>query len=220
MPRVLVVSVGGVREVEWRGKLVRTGIWKTPVGDRPVRVETINLAGDDQGDRTVHGGADKAVYAYAAEDYRAWEGELGSTPEPGTFGENLTTIGIDLGRALIGERWRVGTAVLEVTQPRFPCYKLGIRMGDAEFPARFARSLRLGAYLRVLHAGDVRAGDEIAVLSRPGHDWSIGEVARIGVFERERLCELLELETLGSHMMEAVRRRCAGRGGAGRVASG
>lgn len=216
----MAVNVGGVREVEWRGKRVRTGIWKTPVGGRPVRVEGINLAGDDQADRTVHGGADKAVYAYAAEDYRAWEGELGATPEPGTFGENLTTSGIDLGRALIGERWRIGTAVLEVTQPRFPCYKLGIRMGDAEFPARFARALRLGAYLRVLEGGDVRAGDEIIVVSRPAHHWTILEVARIGVFEQERLCELLELEALGSHMMERVRRRSADRSGAGPVIGG
>ncbi|MGI9091722.1 MAG: MOSC domain-containing protein, partial [Gemmatimonadaceae bacterium] len=134
---VLSVNVGPVREVEWRGKVVRTGIWKASVGLQAVALHGVNLDGDDQADRTVHGGVDKAVYAYAAEDYLFWSTEEGIETHPGLFGENLTIQGLDLGTALVGERWHVGSALLEVTQPRLPCFKLGIRMADAQFPKRF-----------------------------------------------------------------------------------
>jgi MOSC domain-containing protein YiiM len=160
-PRVRSVNVGDVRTVEWRGRRVTTAIWKSPVEGR-VDVRGVNLVGDDQADRRVHGGADKAVYAYAVEDYDWWAASTGPLA-PGTFGENLTTAGLDLTACRIGDRWHVGSAVLEVAQPRQPCFKLGIRMGDDDFPGRFARAGLPGAYLRIVSAGDVGAGDGIRV---------------------------------------------------------
>lgn len=177
MARVVSVNVGAVRTVTLLGRPVRTAIRKSPVQHR-VRVEGVNLEGDDQADRTVHGGPDKAVYAYASEDLAWWAGELDRAMEPGTFGENLTTRGLDLARAVIGERWAVGTTVLEVAQPRVPCYKLGIRMGDPHFPARFAAAARPGAYLRIVVPGELGAGDPIRVLGRPEHGVTIGDVER------------------------------------------
>jgi MOSC domain-containing protein YiiM len=122
---VVSVNVGRPRTVDWHGRRVTSGIWKEPV-DGPVTIEGVNLAGDDQADRRVHGGPDKAVYAYAMEDYAWWATSIGPS-KPATFGENLTTAGIDLGASHIGDRWRVGTAILEVTQPRQPCFKLGVK---------------------------------------------------------------------------------------------
>ncbi len=165
MARVVSVNVGEVRTVEWYGRAVTTGIWKSPVDGR-VAVRGVNLAGDDQADRRVHGGPDKAVYAYALEDYAWWSGELGRELEPATFGENLTVEGLDLGALVIGTRWLVGSTELEVSQPRQPCFKLGIRMDDAEFVDRFDEAARFGAYLRIVREGDVGAGDEITVLPR------------------------------------------------------
>src|SRR4029079_17647984 len=129
---VVSVNVGLPRTVEWFGRQVTTAIWKEPVADA-VAVRGVNLAGDDQADRRVHGGVDKAVYAYATEDYEWWAKQLGTALAPGTFGENLTVAGVHLGSRVVGEQWRVGTARLEVAQPRLPCFKLGIRMGDASF---------------------------------------------------------------------------------------
>lgn len=176
-PRVLSVNVGAVREVEWRGRMVRTGIWKESVGERAVALRGVNLEGDDQADRTVHGGADKAVYAYAMEDYRHWRELEGIAAHPALFGENLTVQGLDLRAALVGERWRVGSALLEIAQPRLPCFKLGIRLGDARFPKRFLAVERLGAYLRIIEEGEVRAGDAIRVVLRPDHGVTLGLMA-------------------------------------------
>jgi MOSC domain-containing protein YiiM len=162
------VNVGTVREIEWRGERVTTAIWKYPVSGR-IAVRGVNFAGDDQADRRVHGGPDKAVYAYSFEDYQFWSEQEGMETVPGLFGENLTTVGLDLSSAMIGERWSVGSAVLEVAQPRMPCYKLGIRVGDPNFLKRFLLARRPGAYLRVISEGDVGAGDAIEVSSRPDH---------------------------------------------------
>lgn len=181
--RVVSVNVGRPREVEYRGRRVTSSIWKSPVAG-PVAARGVNLDGDDQADREVHGGPDKAVYAYALEDLRYWEEELGRALEPGSFGENLTTSGIDLSRALVGERWRVGTVTLEVSQPRSPCWKLGMRMEDPAFPRRFTAAGRPGAYLRILQQGTLSAGDAIQILMRPSHGVSVGEVFRI--FSRDR----------------------------------
>jgi MOSC domain-containing protein YiiM len=166
---VTSVNVGQSRTVEWHGRQVETGIWKSPVDGR-VAVQGVNLDGDEQVDLRVHGGPDKAVYAYAAEDYEWWAGELRRPMDPGTFGENLTVRGVDLGAAVIGTRWRVGSTVLEVAQPRLPCFKLGMRMGDASFVEEFELAGRFGAYLRIVEEGDVGAGDviEIEVPSRDG----------------------------------------------------
>ena len=175
--RVLSVNVGSVREIEYRGELVTTGIWKHPVEGR-VAIRGVNLAGDDQADRTVHGGPDKAVYAYAREDYDFWRAHEGMETPIGLFGENLTVEGLDLSAARVGDRWRVGTAILEVAQPRLPCFKLGIRVGDPRFPKRFLASLRMGAYLRVVQEGDVGAGDLVHVVSRPAHDVTLRDMTQ------------------------------------------
>ena len=186
-PRVVSVNVGPVREVEWRGELVRTGIWKSPVGDAPVLVRGVNLDGDDQADRRVHGGADKAVYAYAEEDYDWWRAAHGVATEPGLFGENLTLRGVALDAALVGERWRVGETLLEVAQPRLPCFKLGIRMNNPLFPQRVLAAMRLGAYLRIVEPGRVRAGDVVDVVARPPHGVTLAMMA--GAMRDEALAE-------------------------------
>jgi len=173
---VISVNVGRPRDVEWAGRIVRTAIWKDSTDVR-VPVEHDNLAGDEQADLRVHGGPDKAVYAYASEDYRWWEERLGVPLGPGTFGENLTTGGVDLDDALIGETWAVGTAVLQVAQTRQPCFKLGIRMGDARFVQEFDRARRFGIYLRIIEAGEVGRGDPITPLSRPDHGMTSAEFA-------------------------------------------
>jgi MOSC domain-containing protein YiiM len=117
----------------------------------------------------VHGGPDKAVYAYALEDVRAWEQELGRELGEAAFGQNLTTEGIDVSGAVIGERWQVGSTVLEVAQPRQPCFKLGLRIGEPGFVKRFAHASRPGAYLRIISEGELGAGDPVVVTSRPDH---------------------------------------------------
>jgi MOSC domain-containing protein YiiM len=147
---------------------VRTAIWKNPVQGR-VAVRGVNLAGDEQADLSVHGGPDKAVYAYALEDAQAWESELGRHLGEAAFGQNLTTQGVDVSGAVIGERWRVGTTLLEIAQPRQPCFKLGLRIGEPGFVKRFAQASRPGAYLRIVKEGDLGAGDPIEVLDRPEH---------------------------------------------------
>ncbi len=173
--QVSSVNVGEPRTILWAGRSVTSAIWKTPVAGR-VRVEGVNLAGDDQADRRVHGGPDKAVYAYAAEDYEWWSAALGTEVGAGTFGENLTTVGIDLGASIIGRRWRVGSTVLEVAQPRSPCFKLGMRMDDAGFVSRFDDSGRPGAYLRIVESGDVGRGDAIEVGPAPAHGLTVAEL--------------------------------------------
>ena len=160
---VVSVNVGEPRTVVWRGRSVTTAIWKHPVHG-PVAIDGVNLDGDDQADRRVHGGRDKAVYSYSTEDYAWWSAQVGALT-PGTFGENLTTSGIDVHAARIGDRWRVGSALLEVAQPRQPCFKLGIRMEDDTFPDRFAAAQRPGIYLRIVEGGTVTAGDTIEVIA-------------------------------------------------------
>ena len=165
------MNVGGVRHVEWQGRDVTTGIWKHAVEGR-VALKGVNFVGDDQADRTVHGGPDKAVYAYAREDYDFWRAQ-GMDVHDALFGENLTIEGIDLAECVVGERWTVGSTTLEVAQPRLPCYKLGIRVGDATFLRRFLAAQRVGAYLRVIAEGDIGAGDAIDVISRPAHGFTL-----------------------------------------------
>jgi MOSC domain-containing protein YiiM len=173
--RVASVNVGRPRTVEWYGRRVRTSIWKEPV-DGPVAVQGVNLDGDEQSDLRVHGGYDKAIYAYAVEDYRWWSSELGVELEPGTFGENLTTEGVELADAVIGERWLVGSATLEISEPRLPCYKLGMRMGDSTFVDDFDQASRFGAYLRIAGEGEVAAGSEIVRVHRPESTLTIGDL--------------------------------------------
>lgn len=170
------VNVGLPRETEWRGRLVRSAIWKEPVAG-PVEVRAVNLSGDEQADRRVHGGVHKAVYAYAAEDYAWWSDRLGIEIAPATFGENLTVAGFDLREAWVGERWRIGTCLLEVSEPRMPCFKLGMRMGTADFVELFGIVGRHGTYLRIIEEGTVEAGDPVEVVSRPREQLSVGQLA-------------------------------------------
>jgi MOSC domain-containing protein YiiM len=205
MPEVTSVNVGQVREVSWRGRRIRTGIWKTPIDGASVMVRGVNLDGDDQADRRVHGGPDKAVYAYAAEDYVFWKEAEGLDVTPGLFGENLTVRGLELRDAVVGERWRVGSAVLEVAQPRLPCYKLGIRMGDDEFPRRFEEAGRMGAYLRIVTEGVVTPGDAIEVVSRPSHGVTLREMIE-ALGDRERLRGLLRAPGLPTFWRQLAER--------------
>jgi MOSC domain-containing protein YiiM len=159
--RVLSVNVGRPREIEWHGELVLTSIFKDPVSG-PVRVRTLNLDGDQQSDLTVHGGASKAIYVYPIEHYAFWRAELPASALPmGAFGENLTTEGLLEDALRIGDVLHVGSVEAVVTQPRMPCFKLGIRFGRLDMPKRFWRSRRCGLYLRVLREGEITAGDII-----------------------------------------------------------
>lgn len=189
------VNVGGPAEHEWLGHAVTTAIFKYPVSGR-VAIAGVNITGDDQADRDVHGGPDKAVYAYAAEDTQWWEARLRRPLGPGAFGENLTTRGLDLTGAVVGERWRVGSAILEVSQPRLPCFKLGLRMADRHFPRRFAAAVRPGAYLRILGEGHVGAADTVEVVSRPAHGVTVGMVSRAYFDDRSLVTRLLSAPEL------------------------
>jgi MOSC domain-containing protein YiiM len=176
--KVLSVNVGGVRDFEYNGRPAKSAIWKSPVVGR-IAARGVNLAGDDQADRRAHGGPDKALYAYAVEDAQWWEQEIGRALAYGEFGENLTTAGIDVNGALVGERWQIGSVVLEVSEPRIPCWRLGVRMNDRTFPRRFTEALRPGTYLRIVVEGDVGAGDEISVMERPEHHLTVRDVFHI-----------------------------------------
>jgi MOSC domain-containing protein YiiM len=175
---VVSVNVGRPRQLAARrGRAVMSAIAKAPVEGR-VRVEGVNLAGDDQADRRVHGGPDKAVYAYASEDTKWWSDELDREDlGPGVFGENLTLAGVDVTSARIGERWRIGDVDLEVCQPRLPCAKLGLRFGDLGMLRRFAEAGRPGAYLRILREGSLAAGDAVELLDRPDHEVTVALVS-------------------------------------------
>jgi MOSC domain-containing protein YiiM len=201
--KVLSVNVGGVREFEYNGRPAKSAIWKSPVVGR-IAARGVNLAGDDQADRKAHGGPDKALYAYAVEDARWWEQEIGRELAHGEFGENLTTEGIDVNDALVGERWQIGTTVLEVSEPRIPCWRLGVRMNDKMFPRRFSEALRPGAYLRIVVEGDVAARDDIWV-ARPDHDLTIRDVFRIYTRDRAEVERLLAVP----QMSESWRRWAA-----------
>ncbi len=164
--RLVAVSIGRPREVEWQGEKVLTSIFKTPVAGR-VWVGRLNIEGDEQSDLEVHGGEDKAVYAYPAEHYAFWREQLPGVPLPwGVFGENLTTEGLLEGGVRIGDRFRMGSAEFVVTEPRMPCYKLSLRFGRPDMVKRFLKSGRTGFYLAVLKEGEIGAGDAIESLGQ------------------------------------------------------
>src|SRR5438874_3538129 len=188
--KVLCVNVGSVREFEYNGRPAKSAIWKSAAVGR-IAARGVKLAGDEQADRQAHGGPDKALYAYAVEDARWWEQQIGRALAYGEFGENLTTHGIDVNDALVGERWQIGTIVLEVSEPRIPCWRLGVRMNDKMFPRRFTEALRPGVYFRMAGEGDVGAGDEIRVVERPDHDLTVPDVFRIYTRDRAEVERLL-----------------------------
>ena len=164
--KVISVNVSLPREVSWKGKAVTTGIFKRPVADRII-VRTLNLDGDRQADLRVHGGPNKAVYAYPSEHYPFWRRELPEMQLPwGMFGENLTIDGLLENEVNIGDCFRIGSVELIVTQPRMPCYKLNVRFGRKDIVKRFLRSGRSGFYLAVEREGEIGAGDSITRLAR------------------------------------------------------
>jgi len=183
-----------------------TSIWKSPVEGKHA-VRGVNVDGDDQADRRVHGGRDKAIYSYASEDEAWWTESLGREIGPGVFGENLTLAGIDVTNAVIGERWELGSVVLEVAQPRIPCWKLAARMNDVDFPQKFGDAGRPGAYLRIIKEGEIEPGDSVTVIYRPEHTLTVGDVARIYHHDHEEYPVFLQVPELAETWKRWARRR-------------
>ena len=177
--KIISVNVGLPREIVWKGIIVQTAIFKKPVaGTVPIR--QLNLAGDQQADLTVHGGSDKAVYAYPVEHYEYWRKQLPNVSLSwGAFGENLTTLGLSEDRARIGDVLRAGSAVLQITQPRMPCYKLEIRFNRDDMIKRFLVSRRSGFYFSVIEPGDVGAGSQVEILDRDINNVTVSDVLRL-----------------------------------------
>ena len=182
--KLLSVNTGLPREVQWHGGIVNTGIFKESVAWR-VAVRKVNLDGDGQADLSVHGGVDKAVYCYAASHYDYWRKELPGRELPmGMFGENLTIDDFTEDSVHLGDRFSVGTAEVVVTQPRLPCYKLGVRFGSDDMVKQFLASGRTGFYVAVQRAGDVGAGDEVKVMARDPNAVPVSEITRLYVAKR------------------------------------
>jgi len=179
--KILSVNVGLPREVLSGKDIVTTGIFKEPV-EGPVKLRKLNLDGDKQADLTVHGGEDKAIYAYPVEHYDYWQLELPNTALPwGMFGENLTTEGLNEDAINIGDSFRMGSAEVVATQPRLPCYKLGIKFGRMDIVRRFLTSGRPGIYFKVLLEGEVEAGDSIDLISKDENNITIKDIVRLYV---------------------------------------
>jgi len=203
--KIISLNIALPRIVEWNGGPVATGIFKEPV-QVPVMLRTLNLDGDRQADLSVHGGVSKAVYAYPSEHYEFWEKELPDMELPyGMFGENFTTKGMLEDVVNVGDRFRVGDAELMVTEPRLPCFKLGIKFGRSDIIKRFLQSRRTGFYFAVLKEGEVEAGDEIELLSRDGKHISVADITRLYAFEKndlETLRRAVKLEALSGSWRE------------------
>jgi MOSC domain-containing protein YiiM len=197
--QLISVNVGLPREVTWKGKNVRTGIFKEPVKAR-VMVRELNLDGDRQADLTVHGGVDKAVYVYPFEHYDYWRSELPDAElTVGIFGENFTVTGLKEEELNIGDRFQIGSVELMVTQPRLPCYKLGIRFGRSDMVKRFLASRRTGFYFRVLQEGEVGAGDTLELVSRDDNNITVADITQLYVGKEdnpELLHRAAQLEAL------------------------
>lgn len=212
--RILTVNVGRPRPNPWK-RLPATGIDKRPVhgpvavaAPGPKGTGAVALAGDRVHDVKHHGGDDQAVYAYAREDLDHWERELGRTLGNGSFGENLTTSGIDVNSALIGERWRIGPrVVLEVSCPRIPCATFAGWLDERGWLRTFTRAARPGPYLRVVEPGEISAGDQVAVLSRPEHTVTVALSFQALTTRPELLPQLLEVEAFPAEERAAIRRR-------------
>lgn len=206
MMKLLSVNVSKPRAVSYNGKTVHTGIFKVPVSGRVV-LHKLNLDGDGQADLAVHGGIDKAVYAYPVEHYEYWRRELlRDDLTHGQFGENLTVEGMLEDDVHIGDVFRLGTALVEVSQPRVPCFKLGLKMGIPTFPKQFLASERSGYYLRVLEAGEVGAGDGIERVKVGPKRLTVRAVHHLLYFDNsnlERVHEVLELPALAANWRES-----------------
>lgn len=212
--KLVSVNVGRPRLVMWHDSPVSTGIYKEPVAGR-IMLRTLNLDGDRQADLSVHGGPTKAVYVYPSEHYTYWQTEL---PEMklawGMFGENFTTTGLTEMAVHVGDRFRVGSAEVMVTEPRMPCYKLGIKFGRADILKRFLASERTGFYLSVLQEGEVGAGDEIELIERDRNEISIADIVRLYARDKrdfKTMRRVIELEALPegwrNHFREQLERQ-------------
>ncbi len=191
--KIVSLNVGLPREVLWHGRSVTTGIYKEPVAGR-VALRKLNLNGDRQADLTVHGGEYKAVYCYPVEHYAYWNKELPGRELPmGMFGENFTTSGLNENEVHLGDHFAAGSAEVVVTQPRLPCYKLGVRFGSDDMVKGFLASGRGGFYLAVTSEGEVGAGDEIKVISRDANAVPVSEITRLYVLKRWGTEELAAL---------------------------
>jgi MOSC domain-containing protein YiiM len=189
--QLVSINVGLPREVSWQGATVTTGIFKQPIAGR-VRVRQLNLDGDRQADLSVHGGPSKAVYVYPSEHYPYWRDQFPDLDMPwGMFGENFTLEGLLEDQVNIGDRLRIGRAAFMVTEPRMPCYKLGIKFGRKDIIPRFLKSRRSGFYLAVLEEGEVEAGDAVRHVSKAEHSVTVTDIVRIYDDRRNRDLDLI-----------------------------
>jgi MOSC domain-containing protein YiiM len=210
--QVVSVNVGLPREVEWKNMTVRTAIFKEPVSG-PVAVARLNLAGDRQADLKVHGGEYKAIYGYPSEHYSWWREQVPETPiATGQFGENLTTVGLAENDLYIGDVVKAGSAVLQVTQPRMPCYKLQLRFGRDDIIKRFLESGRSGFYFAVVEEGSIEAGSAMEILSRDPHRVSVTDIVRLYLnptADAGLLARVLDTEALPLSWREYLRKGAA-----------
>jgi MOSC domain-containing protein YiiM len=196
--KVISINVGLPREIFYEGRMIRTGIFKSPITGR-VRVSAFNFEGDQQADLLVHGGLSKAIYAYPSEHYEYWRKELNVELPWGSFGENLSTLGLLEKELNIGDRLCVGSVELIVTEPRLPCYKLGAKFKREDMVKRFLKSRRTGFYFAVTREGDIGTGDEIEFLSRDENRVSVADITRLYAFEKHDLTGMrraVEVKTL------------------------
>jgi MOSC domain-containing protein YiiM len=197
--KILSVNVGLPREVTWQGKIVTTGIFKEPVQGR-VMMRALNLDGDQQADLTVHGGVSKAVYLYPSEHYGYWRTELPGMDLPwGMFGENFITEGLLENTIYIGDRFRIGETEVMVTEPRMPCYKLGVKFGRADIIKRFLASRRTGFYFAVMREGMVGAGDAVELVGCEQQEISVADITRLYAFDKDDvkgLCRAIQVDAL------------------------
>lgn len=211
--KLISINVAQPKDVLHNSQVVKTGIFKQPLQGR-VMVRTLNIDGDGQGDARVHGGIYKAVYAYPVEHYDHWKHELGRDDLTyGKFGENLTVEGMREDSVHIGDVFRVGKALVQVTQPRVPCFKLGIKMDMLEFPKQFLASRKVGFYLRVLEEGEIEAGDSIEKISIDPQQMTVRTILHLRYFDktdREGIKDAVQLEALAPAWREPFEKILAG----------
>lgn len=207
---LLAISLAEAKQIEYDGRSVSTGIFKEPV-DGPVKGGTFGLEGDVQVDLENHGGKDKAIYVYTVENYRFWEKELGKPPFPyGQFGENFTVRGMPDESVHIGDIFQVGKIVVQVTQPRVPCFKLGVKMGDSSFVDIFLKSGRTGFYFRVLEEGEVCSGDPIILLQEDPERLNIADAMLAiikGPHQQKIIAKALRIEALSQSWRKSLEKR-------------
>ena len=210
MAKVLSINIAKqIHTGEWTGSEGRTGIDKEPVSGA-IEFKDNSVAGDSVIDRKAHGGYDKAVYAYAIEDTKWWEGVIGRELRHGSFGENLTVQGIDLNASLIGERWSIGSVILEVSEPRIPCRVFAGFWDRPTLIKEFTDARRSGTYLRIIKEGEISAGDEIKVISKPDHKISVLDIFEAKAGAREKIQEIVKVSELSAKYLEWAKKIAIG----------